>query len=229
MRTSLWTEGRVLEVARGAFRECGAGLTMREFVLRTRVPESRIVTLFGGWLRLKERVGMMGRPVVPDRCDPERRPAVLVEKVREHARVHGPEFSLTEFCRATGMSRQTVYRAFGNWPALRMEAGLTPKKKAMRTSTPEQAAADMLRVLMLDPQQRFTCDLYDSLGRIGLRTILRRFGSWSKALDAMFLYGSKLTGWFPNPPDRIAHIEQMTAGLSGRSWLSTRRREGDGS
>ena len=130
--------------------------------------------------------------------------------------MHGSEFSLTEFCRATGMSRQTVYRAFGNWPVLRMEAGLTPRKKAMRSSTPEQAAADMLRVLMLDPRQRFTCDLYDSLGRIGLRTILRRFGSWSKALDAMFLYGSKLTGWFPNPPDRIAQIETMTAGLSGK-------------
>ncbi len=211
-----WTEERILEAARREFAECGAGLTVRDFLLRTRIPESRIISFFGGWLALKKRVGQEPRPVVPERSDPLRRPAVLVELVRSYALEHGVGFGLTEFCRATGMSRQTVFRNCGSWRALRQAAGLTPRPAGRKELSDEQIVADLVRVLRDTKAKRLSCDLYDAYGRVGVRTVLRRFGSWERAKDAMYEYAGLLTEWFSVPADRMAHVERVTAGLGGK-------------
>ena len=118
-------------------------LTLGEFCAIAGVSRSTIDRRFGGWNRLRRKVGL-----------PIRRTGVgcghtrdeVCEMFRVALEKFGATITRSQFCKQAGISPTVINRHFGSWGSLRKEFGLVRNLPKLRYSS-EQLLAELHRVL----------------------------------------------------------------------------------
>ncbi len=199
------TPQQLLDIARPHFDEHGPNLTMTAFRRLTGVPRSRIVQHFGGWIALKSALGYPAVGAPRRQVTPGRTAESILNALRKILPDAGPGITLYEFTRRTRISATCVYLQFGSWSELRQQAGLSRWPPARRLFTDEQLLLDVRHVINLSGKD-VTQESYSAFGRIGLHTLIRRFGSFSAALTAFAEYMDELYHRLPDENDRLNYI-----------------------
>ncbi len=179
----VWTEERVLAACRVVLEEHGPDVGLRRACRIVGVSASAIQTRVGGWLEVKRRLGF---PV-------ERQgPAVhrmhsregLVARLLELSGRLGPDITLADFCRETGIGPGTVRIYCENWSVLRRMAGFSRRRKR-RPHVPDALLfADVTRVRLLLGGREPTMREYGRLGCYCGETLVRRFGpGWQRVMS----------------------------------------------
>jgi len=156
------------------------------------VSAGTVIRRFGSWPAALDEIGLeTGRRDlrrVADELDTER-------------------LSETDYTDSDGIvSIQTVKNHFGPWTAALDEAGLKP---GGRQNVPdEEILADLRRVADKFDTERLTTDKYDEAdGLVSAQTVIRRFGSWTAALDEVSLKPGKKGGSTRNATRNVSDEE----------------------
>ena len=204
----------LLELARPLFQQHGSNLMLAEFCRATGVSRSRIVRDFGGWIGLKAALGYPPVGAHRVRSGPSLPDAAILDALKRLVPETGEGITLNEFTRRTDISSSRVYRQFGSWTELRRQAGLSQHAPARRVFTDEQILLDVFRVATLT-NKYVTQDSYAAHGRIGLHTLIRRFGSFSAAMTAFAEYSDEFHHRLPDESDRASYLRSHLDPLHG--------------
>ena len=138
------TEESLLAELRAVAKIEGEDVSLADFRYHTRISQQPIYRLFGTWHRFKEAAGLheQRKPGLPARHDEES----LRENLRKLVAERGSRITLHEFCRATGISGDTVYR-YGGWGNLRRQLGLPGKGKRKKEVAPNDPNAEIINNL----------------------------------------------------------------------------------
>jgi hypothetical protein len=138
------SDEELVEAVRRLAAERGGTLKVFEFCDAVGVSPATINRRFGGWMKLRERVGLAAARSFTSAPVAERRER-LIELLKRAVKDAGAELSLAEFCEHARVSSQTVQGLFGGWRQLRKAAGLKPRTPASQL-TPLHLLQELQRV-----------------------------------------------------------------------------------
>ncbi|MFV0442067.1 MAG: homing endonuclease associated repeat-containing protein [Planctomycetaceae bacterium] len=142
------TDADIIDAVDRMVTEVGPRLTQQEFCRRSGISQTMIGRRFGGWLKLRERLGLPERPRdqlglrVHYRED-------LVDKLRELAERRGEDITQWEFCDYAQCSNASIHRYCGSWQQLRLQAGLPARVAGKKRINDNQILAEVERVRTL--------------------------------------------------------------------------------
>jgi 5-methylcytosine-specific restriction endonuclease McrA len=156
-------------------------LSRTEFRKHSRVSPQTVRRRFGSWEKalvaagIGERFDSSNRPVAPDEVITElQRVSVLLDK---------ESFTQDEFNSCARFSDYNVYRNFGTWHKAMRLAGLNTKPLGKRY-TDEECFENLLAVWTHYGRPPFHREMSLVPSQVGSKAYTRRFGTWTKALEA---------------------------------------------
>lgn len=131
---------------------------------------------FGSWRKALDEAGFEPR-------EPNSRVATdeLIEEIQQVAKEHGSPPSAADMNEHGEYWVSTYRRRFDSWNDAIKAAGYEPNPES--TKIPESALLDEIRRLAAELDTKPTFDDMTKKGNYGTETYIRRFGSWSKAVD----------------------------------------------
>ncbi len=107
------------------------------------------------------------------RCE---EPDELVQALEELAAAEGADVTMQRFLKQTGVSEHAVYKHFASWTALRVAAGLAPRRKADVIHADDDLLAEAVRVI--EACGGFpTIREFNERSRFPYHTLYMRFGN----------------------------------------------------
>ena len=215
-----WTDADVIDAVDRLVGEVGPGLTQHEFCRRTGISQSLICRRFGGWLRLREQLGIPRHPAKARVLRVHYRED-LVAKVQELAELRGEDITQWEFCEYARCSNVSIHRYCGGWQALRVQAGLPPRVAGKKRLADAELLAEVHRVT--EWLGRFpTAGEYRRMGGTSLSAVVDRFGRWSCVQQRVASFLEIMREKYPDARRRAEELKE----LAGRALGAVRRRGG---
>lgn len=145
----------------------------------------------------------------------------LVAKIREAAAQIGTErLGREQFLQQSGLSGYAVNKHFDRWTEALRESGLSPALNV--TELPprtkhslEAIVAELRRVALLVDATHLTREAFSQYGQMSASAVARRFGGWSKALQAAGLLPAVTES--PTERELIEELRRVAAELQSRS------------
>ncbi|MCA9025713.1 MAG: hypothetical protein KDA86_10915 [Planctomycetaceae bacterium] len=154
----------------------------------------------------------------------EERRQRLIDALKELAERLGPDISITQFYRETGINDTNVYLLFENWADLRVQAGLPPRinrRKRFAIHTKEQLL-DRVKQAAEKFGEDITVGEFTRETGVTSRPITRLFGTWLKLKEAAGLHKVRPGG----QPVRFTHeelVERLRELVKKRGDISRRQ------
>lgn len=134
----------LIRAVREMAQTAGTNLTLRQFTQTLGIPVSQVYWDFASWRELRAAAGLPRSINRSAAASIHTRDSLLAELRRVVADT-GPEVSLAEFSRLTGISSHPIERNFGNWPSMRQAAGLP--RDSRRCTMPQSRHGELLELL----------------------------------------------------------------------------------
>jgi AcrR family transcriptional regulator len=157
------------------------------------------------------------------RVDVEQRRAELIAALQKIAGEHGPDVSVTRFCRESGFSNTHIYRYFENWADLRAQAGLPPAvdRRRLFAQHTEAGLLDSLLAAAEEFGNDVSLSEFQHHTGISAKSIYRLFGSWHAFKDAAGLHERRNPGLPPQHDEErlLASLRELVQKRGSRITL----------
>ncbi len=153
----------------------------------------------------------------------EERRQRLIDALQELAARLGPDISIMQFYRETGINDTNVYLLFENWADLRVQAGLPPRinRKGRWAVYTKEQLLELVREAAEEFGEDITLGEFTRQSGVTNKPIVRLFGSWVKLKKAAGLNAIRPSGQ-PVRFTREELIERLRELVAKRGDVSRR-------